>query len=43
MDKPFERLTMVDAIKKYAGVDFDEITDHWKRQRQLADENGIRI
>ena len=25
LGKPFERLTMVDAIKKYAGVDFDEI------------------
>ncbi len=25
--KPFERMTMIDAVKKYAGVDFDEITD----------------
>ena len=25
--KPFERLTMIDAVKKYAGVDFDEIAD----------------
>ncbi len=25
--KPFERITMIDAVKKYAGVDFNEITD----------------
>ncbi len=25
--KPFERMTMIDAVKKYAGVDFDEIAD----------------
>ena len=25
--KPFERITMVDAVKKYAGVDFNEIPD----------------
>ncbi|MBE5922209.1 MAG: lysine--tRNA ligase [Lachnospiraceae bacterium] len=27
LGKPFERLTMIDAVKKYAGVDFDEIAD----------------
>ena len=27
LGKPFERLTMIDAVKKYAGVDFDEIPD----------------
>ncbi len=27
LGKPFERITMVDAIKKYAGVDFDEVAD----------------
>ena len=27
LSKPFERLTMVDAVKKYAGVDFNEIPD----------------
>ena len=27
LGKPFERLTMVDAVKKYAGVDFDQIPD----------------
>ena len=25
--KPFERITMVDAVKKYAGVDFNEVKD----------------
>ncbi len=25
LGKPFERITMVDAVKKYAGVDFNEI------------------
>ena len=25
LSKPFERITMVDAVKKYSGVDFNEI------------------
>ena len=25
LSKPFERLTMVDAVKKYAGVDWNEV------------------
>ena len=32
LSKPFERITMVDAVKKYAGVDFDQIKDVYKRQ-----------
>ncbi len=28
LGKPFERLTMVDAVKKYAGVDFDQIPEY---------------
>ena len=27
LGKPFERLTMIDVVKKYTGVDFDEIAD----------------
>ena len=27
LGKPFERLTMVDAVKKYAGVDWNEVRD----------------
>ena len=38
---PFERITMVDAVKKYAGVDFHEI--HTTEQaREVADARGIR-
>ena len=40
LGKPFERLTMVDAIKKYAGVDFDEIQTT-EEAKKLADEKGI--
>ena len=38
--KPFERLTMNDAIKKYAGIDFDAVeTD--EEAKRLADEHHI--
>ena len=40
LGKPFERLTMVDAVKKYAGVDFDEIPDT-AAAKKLADEKGV--
>ncbi len=38
--KPFERITMVDAVKKYAGVDFNEIHTV-EEARQIADEKGV--
>jgi len=38
--KPFERITMTDAIKKYAGIDFDTITDD-AAAKKLADEHHI--
>ena len=38
--KPFERITMIDAIKKYAGIDFDQIPDT-EAARKLADEKDI--
>ena len=42
LGKPFARLTMTDAIKKYAGIDFDEIkTD--EEARALAKEKGIEL
>ena len=42
LGKPFERITMVDAVKKYAGVDFDEIkTD--AEARALAKERGLQF
>ena len=40
LGRPFERLTMVDAVKKYAGVDFDKIPDTAAAKR-LADEKGV--
>ena len=38
--KPFERLTMNDAIKKYAGIDFDTV-DGDDAAKKLADEHHI--
>ena len=40
LGKPFERLTMNDAIKKYAGIDFDEVADD-EAAKKLADEHHI--
>ena len=40
LGKSFERLTMVDAVKKYAGVDFDQIPDT-AAAKKLADEKGV--
>ena len=38
--KPFARLTMIDAVKQYAGVDFDEITTT-EEAKKIADEKGV--
>ena len=40
LSKPFERITMVDAVKKYANVDFNEVADT-AAARKLADEHHI--
>ena len=40
LSKPFERITMVDAVKKYAKVDFDEIKDTEEAKR-IAKEHHI--
>ena len=40
--KPFERITMIDAVKKYAGVDFDQVADD-DAARKLAKEHHIEI
>ena len=40
LGKPFERLTMVDAVKKYADVDFDKI-ENTEEARKIASERGI--
>ncbi len=42
LSKPFERLTMVEAVKKYADVDFDEVADT-EAARALAKERGIEF
>jgi len=40
LGKPFERITMVDAVKKYAGVDFDAINT-LEEARAIAKEKGV--
>ena len=40
LSKPFERITMVDAVKKYAGVDFNEVKDT-AEAKKIADEHHI--
>ena len=40
LSKPFERISMVDAVKKYAGVDFDAIHST-EDAKKLADEHHI--
>ena len=40
LGKPFERLTMVEAVRKYADVDFDRIPDV-EAARRAADEKGV--
>ena len=40
LGKPFERITMVDAVKKYSGVDFKEIHS-LEEARAAADDKGV--
>ena len=40
LGKPFERMTMLEAVKKYTGVDFDAIADT-AEAKKMADEKGI--
>ena len=40
LGKPFERLTMIDAVKKYTGIDFDQIPDT-SAAKKLADEKDV--
>ena len=40
LGKPFERLTMIDAIRKYTGIDFDQITTT-EEAKKLADDRGV--
>ena len=42
LGKPFERITMVDAVKKYSGVDFNEIKST-EEAKAIAKERGIEF
>ena len=42
LGKPFERLTMIEAVKKYSGVDFDEI-DGDEEAKKIAKEHHIEF
>lgn len=42
LGKPFARITMVDAVKKYAGVDFDKIHT-LEEARAIAKEKGVEF
>ena len=40
LGKPFARLTMTDAVKKYAGIDFDQVADD-EGAKRLAEEHHV--
>ena len=40
LGKPFERITMLDAVKKYSGVDFNEINST-EEAKKIADEHHV--
>ena len=42
LGEPFERITMVDAVKKYAGVDWNEV-ETLEQARELAKEHNIEF
>ena len=42
LGKPFERITMVDAVKKYTGIDWNEVTT-LKEARELAKEHKVEF
>lgn len=42
MSKPFERITMIDAVKKYAGVDFNEVKSD-EEAKALAKEHHVEF
>ena len=42
LGRPFERITMVDAVKKYAGVDWNEV-ETLEQARELAKEHNIEF
>ncbi len=42
LEKPFERITMLDAVKKYAGIDFDEVHSD-EEAKALAKEHHVEF
>ena len=42
LGKPFERITMLDAVKKYSGVDFNEIHSD-EEAKAIAKEKGVEF
>ena len=42
LGKPFERMTMTDAVKKYSGVDFDAIKDT-EEAKKIAKEHNVEF
>ena len=42
LGKPFERITMIDAVKKYAGVDWNEV-ETLEQARALAKEHNVEF
>ena len=40
LGSPFRRITMIDAVKEYTGIDFDEVPDT-AAAKKLADEKGV--
>ena len=40
LGSPFKRITMIDAVKEYTGVDFDQIKDT-EEAKKIADEKGV--
>ena len=43
LGKPFERMTMIEAVKKYSGVDFNDIRRPTRKPEQLAKEHHVEF
>ena len=43
LSKPFEKITMIDAVKKYSGIDFEEFVGDNERAQEVAKNLGIEV
>lgn len=43
LESPFERITMIDAVKKFSGVDFAEFMSDNEKAIEVANEKGVEI